>query len=138
VAYDCQRLERHTFLNENFLRRASMSVRTSRKTVTFTRPFVLQGFGNVLPPGDYVVDTEEERLDTSLTLAWRRISTVMRVRVDGAVECRAVDPDELAEALLRDGADNAPGSPASRVTAKTRHDRARRSFAYPVRRTPGK
>ncbi|HVU21322.1 MAG TPA: hypothetical protein VHE09_11375 [Rhizomicrobium sp.] len=115
-----------------------MTVRTSRKTVTFSRPFVLQGFAHVLPPGDYVIDTEEERLDTSLTLAWRRISTVMRVRVDGAVECRAVEPDELAEALLRDGANNAPGSPASRVSAKFRHNSARRSFAYPVRRTPGK
>jgi len=115
-----------------------MTDRKSRKTVTFSRPFVLQGFSRVLPPGDYVIDTEEERLDTSLTLAWRRISTVMRVRVDGTMECRAVDPNELAEALLRDAADDAPGSPASRVMAKSRHDRARRSFAYPARRTPGK
>jgi len=130
--------ERHTFLNEKLLRRAAMTVRTSRKTVTFGRPFVLQGFAHVLPPGDYVIDTQEERLDTSLTLAWRRLSTVMRVRVAGVVECRAVNPHELAEALLRDGADNAPGSPGSRAAAKTRRDRARRPFAYPVRRTPGK
>ncbi len=112
-----------------------MTRRTSRKTVTFLRPFVLQGFANVLPAGDYVIDTEEERLDTSLTLAWRRVSTVMRVRVDGAVECCTVDPDELSEALLRDGARNAPGSPASRLSAKSRRDSARRFVTRPVRRT---
>ncbi len=107
----------------------------SRKTVTFRRPFVLQGFAHVLPPGDYVIDTEEERLDTSLTLAWRRVSTVMRVRVDGALECRSVDPDALAEALLRDKAHDAPGSPASRLSEKFRRDRARRSFARPASHT---
>ncbi|MEI9931562.1 MAG: hypothetical protein WDM89_13745 [Rhizomicrobium sp.] len=110
-------------------------MRTSRKTATFHRPFVLQGFAHVLPPGDYVIDTEEERLDTSLTLAWRRVSTVMRVRVAGAVECRSVDPDELSEALLRDGAQDAPGSPSSRLSAKFRRDRARGPLAYPARRT---
>jgi hypothetical protein len=113
--------------------RAEPTARISRKTVTFRRPFVLQGFAHVLPPGDYAIDTEEERLDTSLTLAWRRVSTVMRVRIDGALEWRSVDADALAEALLRDWAENAPGSPASRQSAKLRRDRARRSL--PIRRS---
>ena len=111
-----------------------MTVRTSRKTVTFGRPFVLQGFARVLPAGDYVIDTQEERSDTSLTLAWRHVSTIMRVHVDGAVECPAVDPLELAEALLRDRAENGRGSPASRLSEKSRRDRARRSFARAARR----
>jgi len=32
-----------------------MTTRTSKKTVTFSRPFVLGGFHEVLPAGDYIV-----------------------------------------------------------------------------------
>lgn len=35
---------------------------------------------------------------------WRRVSTTMRVRVDGAVEFRSVDPEALQDALARDAA----------------------------------
>ncbi len=81
-----------------------MTVRTTRKTVTFTRPFALEGFPAPLPAGAYVVDTDEEELDSVRAQGWRRVSTTMRVRAGGAVEVWPVDPQDLDEALIRDGA----------------------------------
>ena len=37
-----------------------MSIRTSAKTVVFSRPFSLKGVDRVLPAGDYRVLTDEE------------------------------------------------------------------------------
>jgi hypothetical protein len=59
-----------------------MTVRTTSGTVTFTRPFVLDGFPAALPAGAYVVDTDEEDLDSVLSQGWRRLSTTMRVRAE--------------------------------------------------------
>lgn len=81
-----------------------MTTRTSSKTVTFERPFVLNNFPELLPAGDYIVDTEEEELDSVLFQGWRRVSTTMRVRLGADVEVRAVEPEALHKALMRDGA----------------------------------
>ncbi len=109
-------------------------MRTTTKTVTFQRPFVLDGFPELLPAGTYTVDTDEEQLDSMLVEAWRRVATTLRVRIDGAIECRPIDPDALHEALMRDGALNPSGSPATKPSAKSRLDRARRFATYPARR----
>ncbi len=108
-----------------------MATRTSSRTVTFVRPFVLDNFPELLPAGDYLVDTEEEELDSMLSQGWRRVSTTMRVRVGAEVEIRAVDPEALQDALSRDGARDKPGEPPSRPSAKT----WRGTFAtHPARR----
>ena len=39
-----------------------MTVRTSRKTVTFRQPFSLSGIDEVQPAGTYTVETDEELL----------------------------------------------------------------------------
>jgi len=111
-----------------------MATRSSSKTVTFARPFVLDGFPELLPAGDYVVDTEEEELDSMLFQGWRRVATTMRVRIGTEVEMRSVDPEALHEALMRDGAQDRPGLPPSQSSAKARFDRARRFATYPARR----
>jgi hypothetical protein len=49
-----------------------MSVRTSHKTVTFTRPFSLSEFDEVQAAGTYTVQTEEELLPRLSFPAWRR------------------------------------------------------------------
>jgi hypothetical protein len=108
-----------------------MTRRTTSKTVTFRRPFVLEGFQALLPAGEYVVDTDEEELDSMLLQGWRRVSTTMRVHIDGAVEMRTVDPHALDEALTRDGAQDEPGQPSP---ATARFARARAFVTYPVRR----
>ena len=110
------------------------AARTTSKTVTFKRPFVLDGFPELLPAGSYTVDTEEEPLDSMLVMAWRRVSTTLRVRVDGATECRAIDPDALHEALMRDGAQETSNSFAPKSAAKARFERAKQFATYPARR----
>ena len=82
-----------------------MTVRTTSKTVTFTRPFNLSGIDEVQPAGTYTVETDEELLQTSLP-AYRRISTLMRLpaRTTGTVRTQIVEvnPVELAAVLARD------------------------------------
>ena len=82
-----------------------MTVRTSRKTVTFTRPFSLSGI-EVQPAGTYTVETDEELLPGVSFPAYRRIASLifLRSRAGGAVvdEIANVDPKELQAAQERD------------------------------------
>jgi hypothetical protein len=43
-----------------------MTVRTTKKTVSFTRPFMLGEFSEQFPAGRYAVSTDEEMLDGML------------------------------------------------------------------------
>jgi hypothetical protein len=98
-----------------------MMTRTSSATVVFQRPFVLAGFETMQPAGSYIVDTEEEQVDSLVVSAWRRIVTTMRLpQPGGAIEYVSVDPEALQEALIRDGAQE-----HSADIARTRLDRAR-------------
>lgn len=97
-----------------------MVTRTSSRQVVFRRPFVLSGLNALQPAGTYVVDTEEEQLDTPTVLAWRRIATVVQLKQGDTTEYLSVDPSELHEALMRDGAQPddstpSPNSPGSRL-----------------------
>jgi len=102
-----------------------MATRTKSHTVTFRRPFILDGFERVQAAGSYVVDTEEESMESLLIPAWKRISTVIRLTTLGATEHLPVDPDQLHEALMRDGAQQDPALPLSHGSPKARRDRAR-------------
>jgi hypothetical protein len=83
-----------------------MTVRTSRKTVTFTRPFSLSAIGEVQPAGSYTVETDEELLPGLSFPAYRRIATliILRSRGRGRVieEVFSIDPLELQAAQDRD------------------------------------
>ena len=83
-----------------------MTVRTSRKSVTFTRPFSLSGIDQVQPAGTYTVETDEELLPGLSFPAYRRIATliVLRSRGGGPIveEVVNVDPLELQAAQERD------------------------------------
>jgi hypothetical protein len=83
-------------------------MRTSQTTVTFRHSFVLDGCESEWPPGSYVVETEEEPLDTLLHAAWKRTSTVMLLKKHGRIEYWPIKPDDLRDALLRDVADAGP------------------------------
>jgi hypothetical protein len=83
-----------------------MTIRTTRKTITFTRPFRLNKAEELLPPGTYAVDTDEELIDGLSFLAYRRVATLLHLpsisrksRTSGVV---TVDPVELEKALERD------------------------------------
>lgn len=91
-----------------------MTIRTTSKTVTFRRPFVLGGTSDVQPAGTYDVETEEELLDTVALPAYRRTATMIELHArSGAAaitEMVVVDPDELEAALARDAAAEAMAS----------------------------
>jgi hypothetical protein len=82
-----------------------MTVRTSHKTVTFTRPFSLSAIDEVQPAGTYTVETDEELLQGVSFPAYRRIATLIFLpsRPGGAFVEQVVniDPQEL-EAAQRD------------------------------------
>lgn len=83
-----------------------MTVRTSRKTVTFTRPFSLSGIDGVQPAGTYAVETDEELLPGLSFPAYRRIATLICLpsRPGEPVMERVanIDPLELRAAQERD------------------------------------
>lgn len=91
-----------------------MTIRTSKRTVTFGHPFTLKGVDEVLPAGVYTVETEEAPLETMSFLAWRRVSTLLHLHANpgSAVVARVltIDPTELDATLKRDRARATPSS----------------------------
>jgi hypothetical protein len=83
-----------------------MTVRTSRKSVTFTQPFSLSGLDEVQPAGTYTVETDEELLPGLSFPAYRRIATLIYLRSRGggpiAEEVVNINPLELQAAQERD------------------------------------
>lgn len=85
-----------------------MTIRTTKRAVTFTGPFTLKGVDERLPAGVYFVETDEEPLENISFLAYRRLSTVMHVPGEPGDRVVArmlmIDPIELNAALERDRA----------------------------------
>lgn len=99
-----------------------MEDRTTRKLITFRRPFTLSGLDGIQPPGTYTVRTEEKMLETLSFVGWRQISTTMVLHCNGGVEYAAIDPQELREALVHDGdqGTDPPASPSVAVSSGRR------------------
>ena len=86
--------------------------RTTTKQVTFARHFVLGSSGEVLPPGTYDIETDEELLEGVSFAVFRRILTLLHLHPQGGIRrTLTIDPDDLDAALLRDR------SPSDRTTA---------------------
>lgn len=79
-----------------------MTTRTDHRTVTFTQPFHLDGIDGLQPPGDYLVDTDEETIDELSFVAWRRMATMIHIRRNGTTQVFRIDPVELDANLMRD------------------------------------
>jgi len=81
-----------------------MTTRTSNKTVTFARPFLLRGVDRILAPGDYRVMTDEELIEELSFPVYRRVSTMIFVPAGPAssVEMVAIDPQDLHAAQALD------------------------------------
>lgn len=56
-----------------------MNVRTTRSTVTFTKPFYLDGLKEYQPPGKYRVDIDEELIEGLSFLAYRRVAALLHL-----------------------------------------------------------
>lgn len=82
-----------------------MSRRSTRTKVTFRHPFVLPGFPEAFPAGDYVVETDEEAIESVSFLAYQRVLTLLHVRgKDGPGMTMTIEPGDLDAALERDAA----------------------------------
>ena len=83
-----------------------MKTRTSEKTVRFGRPFALAGLDEVLPAGDYTVETEEELVAGISYAVYRRTATVLHLPARSGpshlTRATTIDPAELDAALARD------------------------------------
>jgi hypothetical protein len=85
-----------------------MTVRTTKKTVIFADSFTLGDFHEVLPPGPYDVETDEELLEGLSFQAYRRTLTLIHLPAKsghpGFSRTLTIDPNELEAALKRDAA----------------------------------
>jgi hypothetical protein len=85
-----------------------MIMRTQRRFVVFSHPFVLKGIDRLLPPGSYEVVTDEELIEGLSFPVYRRVSTSMIVPAQShhasAVEMQTINPRDLEAAQERDAA----------------------------------
>lgn len=51
-----------------------MTHRTTQKVVRFPSAFSLPGFDAPQPPGEYLIDHDEEPIEAASHLAWRRVA----------------------------------------------------------------
>jgi len=70
-----------------------MTTRTSSKTVTFARPFLLKGIDRELAAGSYRVVTDEELIEELSFPVYRRVSTMIFISAGvSSVEMVSIDP----------------------------------------------
>jgi hypothetical protein len=85
-----------------------MATRTRRKTVVFSRSFLLKGIDRILPPGNYEVVTDEELIEGLSFPVYHRVSTAIIVPAQShrasSVEMVPIDPHDLQSAQDRDTA----------------------------------
>jgi len=84
-----------------------MIARSREKTVSFTKPFVLEGVDHPIPAGAYRVKTDEELIEGVSFPVYRRVATMIFVPAQtqrGAIEMVTIDPAALQAALDRDAA----------------------------------
>lgn len=83
-----------------------MTIRSSQTVVTFQHPFFLDGVDGTCPAGSYIVETEEELIETLSFVAFRRVSTTISLPSVGTASLKrqivAIDPEALAAAQKRD------------------------------------
>lgn len=83
-----------------------MATRTSKRTVTFVRPFRLGGSSVEFPAGRYFIETDEDQVDDLSFPFYRRTATMMPLIADplrpGVTETAIVDPLDLEAALKAD------------------------------------
>ncbi|WP_341894583.1 hypothetical protein [Ferrovibrio terrae] len=84
-----------------------MSARSTETTVTFSHAFQIKGVDETLPPGTYLLVTEEERLDGLSFPAWHRTATQLHLPAIATASAMrqavTIDPEDMATALIADG-----------------------------------
>lgn len=86
--------------------------RTTTRTVTFTRPFALSGLDGVQPAGSYILETDEELIESLSFPVYRRTASWIHLphadgksnRGTGVSQTALVDPDEVDRLLASEEA----------------------------------
>ncbi|RUO98137.1 hypothetical protein [Hyphomicrobium sp.] len=88
--------------------------RTTRKSITFSRPFELAGVDEKFDAGTYEVETVEELIEGLSFVAYRRLATTieMPAKILGSVarQVLTIDPKDLEIAIGADSQSVVPPS----------------------------
>lgn len=79
-------------------------MRTTRTTIAFAQPFRLKSIDETFPPGRYDLETDEEPVERSDHIGYRRVRTLLLVRTSGHIRTIEVKPHELDQAIEADAA----------------------------------
>jgi hypothetical protein len=81
-----------------------MTTRTRRESVSFARPFRINGIDRLLPAGAYEVITDEEMIEGLSFASFRRVATMIMVPAPrgSAMEMISIDPADLGDAQRLD------------------------------------
>jgi len=83
-----------------------MTAAPHQTSVTFSRPFWLEGVEGTYPPGTYAIQQSQENVLGLSFIGYRQTKTTIelppRGRVQLAAEVVEVDPADLEAALVRD------------------------------------
>ena len=81
-------------------------MRTTLRSVKFDNSFRLNGVGSTLPPGTYLIETDEETIAELSLPTYRRICTTITILMEEVHEhgwrVFTIDPQDLEAALSRD------------------------------------
>ena len=86
-----------------------LNSRTTHTVVRFRSAFSLPDFEAPQPPGEYLVNHDEEQIDIGSHQAWRRVATFIHLpaisSTDPVQQMVRIDPDFLNAALKKDKED---------------------------------
>jgi len=84
----------------------TLTIRTTRTTVSFSSPFTLQNVEGVQPEGEYVVLTDDELIEGLSRIAYRRVATLFQTPAISAsqrqIQSFSISRTELDAALMKD------------------------------------
>jgi hypothetical protein len=84
----------------------TLTIRTTRTTVSFSRPFTLQNLEGVQPAGEYVVLIDDELIEGLSRVAYRRVATLFQTPAISAsqrlIQSFSISQTDLDAAIMKD------------------------------------
>jgi hypothetical protein len=84
----------------------TLTIRTTRTTVSFSSPFTLQNVEGVQPAGEYVVLIDDELIEGLSRIAYRRVATLFQTPAISAsqrlIQSFSISQTDLDAALMKD------------------------------------